>query len=188
MHDVCPCDCICLSRDNPSLWHPLTIHSQRGPPLLCRRNCYSLSAQMAMAECASYSQTPPWIQLPSEIWALIGSHLGTRDFARASSAIKVLCGLQPLALNMAHILTEVNKTGELLWGLKRSYRVLSAVIGLKSSNDYFEICPMLLLQRGSFPCLHTRRAQSQSSPSFSGKGWHCVWYVFAGSDGSAAIA
>ncbi|BDA50350.1 hypothetical protein COCOBI_16-0260 [Coccomyxa sp. Obi] len=48
-----------------------------------------------------------WIELPPDVWALIGSHLGARDLARASTVIKVLGGVQPLALNLAHTLTEM---------------------------------------------------------------------------------
>ncbi|CAL8462050.1 g1581 [Coccomyxa elongata] len=81
----------------------------------------------AMAEHASESQTPPWIELPSGVWGLIGSNLGTRDFARASTVIKVFCGARPVALNLAHRLSDINKIGELMWGLKRSSMVLSFV-------------------------------------------------------------
>ncbi|BDA50381.1 hypothetical protein COCOBI_16-0570 [Coccomyxa sp. Obi] len=88
----------------------------------------------AMAERASSFRTPPWIELPAELWAVIGCHLGTRDLARASTVIKMLGGVQPLALNLAHTLTNSSKIGELVWGLKHSNRVLSAVIRLKSSQ------------------------------------------------------
>lgn len=106
----------------------------------------------ALAERASNSQIPPWIELPLDVWELIGSHLGARDLARASTIIKVLCGLEPLALNLRHTLTTNNKIGELVWGLKRTRRVLSAVIGVGPYNNLFE-CPKELLHIRSFPCI-----------------------------------
>ncbi|BDA50361.1 hypothetical protein COCOBI_16-0370 [Coccomyxa sp. Obi] len=87
------------------------------------------------AESASDSQISSWIELPSDVWALIGSHLSTKDIARASTVIKMLGGVQPQALNMAHTLTQINKVRELVWGRKRSSRVLSAEIG------HIYLCP-----------------------------------------------
>ncbi|BDA50362.1 hypothetical protein COCOBI_16-0380 [Coccomyxa sp. Obi] len=109
----------------------------------------------AMSERASEYQIPDWIELPSDVWVLIGSHLGTRDLARASTVIKALCGVQPLAVNLGHSLTEEGKTGELVWGLKRCSRVLSAVIGLTISNNTFslELYQTMLLKTWSFPCI-----------------------------------
>ncbi|BDA50366.1 hypothetical protein COCOBI_16-0420 [Coccomyxa sp. Obi] len=113
----------------------------------------SPSAQ-AVAERASDSRSPPWIELPSDVWAIIGSHLGTKDLARASTVIKIMCGVQPLALNLAHTLADINKGGELVWGLKHGSRVLSAVIEVGSgSYDYLFECREMLLQTWSFPCI-----------------------------------
>ncbi|BDA41230.1 hypothetical protein COCOBI_02-0100 [Coccomyxa sp. Obi] len=92
-----------------------------------KENCKFSNSTGAMAE---RSQSPRWGELPSDVWALIGSHLGTRDFARASTAIKGLCGMQPMALNLAHNLSDTNKIGELVWGLKHSSRVLRAELSL----------------------------------------------------------
>ncbi|BDA51109.1 hypothetical protein COCOBI_17-3290 [Coccomyxa sp. Obi] len=62
-----------------------------------------------MAESAVDSQVP---ELPSDVWVLIGSHLGARDLARFSTVIKGLGGVELHAMNLAHILTQNNKAGE----------------------------------------------------------------------------
>lgn len=125
---------------------------QKGPDSCCAGNLQTSITTGEMAERASDSRIPPWIELPSDIWGLIGSHLGPRDFARASTVIKVLCGFQPVALNLAHNLTDINKLGELLWGLKRSSRVLCAVIELGRSRRYLvKLSLMMPLRIRSFP-------------------------------------
>lgn len=108
-----------------------------------------------MSERASCSRSPPWIELPSDLWAVIGSQLGTKDLARALTMVKDLCAVQPLALNLAHTSTENNKVGELVWGLKRGSRVLTAIIEIANGwCDYFFRCEEVLLpRRWSFPCI-----------------------------------
>ncbi len=80
--------------------------------------------------------------------------MGTRDFARALTVIKPLCQVQLLAVNLGHVLTGDSKIGELVWGLKRCSRVLSAAIGLQSSNAFYsKLIPRVLRQTWSFPCI-----------------------------------